>query len=451
MNKNINKKAIALVAGTMITAGGMGVQASALENNTAQVPENIASKSALSSVDKSLQSRCNQPTVYVTASTGLNFRSTPKVTNSNKLGALPYGTPVVKIGHEKGWDKIVVNSGKSNEKIGYASAQYLSEKKPQGNTNVSQNSKAGTVTATSLNFRSAPGTTSYCRVIGSLKAGDKFELTKLSPRVVGNKVWREVKVTQAKNSSLVGRKGWIAIEYTTLADNTQKPEAKPEVSKPVETPVAKPETSKPVETPAARPESNPEVRPEVSKPENTQNAKASAGDIKIASYSPIYDAPAYAAEKNIIGYVNAGDTVEGGENAGYDVNGNQWISIKMEDTKDYTGYVSTACFAKEESKPEHSKEVCGPFSDVDQAHTGNQMFIERKVTQDLIGKKKNCEHAINSDTYIIPAGTIIKEYYILSANNKTMVGYEVALEDGTTDQVLLVVDNIALDTKTIEL
>ncbi len=102
-------------------------------------------------------------TKVVTASS-LNFRSAPS-TSASKLGSISKGTEVGVISENNGWAKISYNG-----KIGYVSASYLANKSSNNNTDNSIKSTK-IVTASSLNFRSAPSTSAS--KLGSILKGTK--------------------------------------------------------------------------------------------------------------------------------------------------------------------------------------------------------------------------------------------------------------------------------------
>lgn len=229
------------------------------------------------SVDAQMNTRCVQKDMYVNTISGLNYRKDPFVANGNKLGTLKYGEKVTTLApEENGWVLVCINpESATNWKKAYVSAKFLSEVNPLG---ASQQEKgAFKVTTSTLNARSSAGTSSYARIVGKLKAGDTFDLVKSSsPRLRDGYWFREVVVKTAQNSSLVGRRLWVAVQYTNAPQPAQtsnnnspaKPEAsKPSVNKP-NTEVSKPNT----EVSKPNTDNSATTKPEESKPEDNTSA-----------------------------------------------------------------------------------------------------------------------------------------------------------------------------------
>ena len=93
------------------------------EKKTNQDSVSPASSSA-ASIKQTTTTTGAFPIYYVTASP-LNVRSSPKVTDSNWMGSLPYGTPVEILGEENGWYRISFDGVRA-----YISAQHVSTEPP---------------------------------------------------------------------------------------------------------------------------------------------------------------------------------------------------------------------------------------------------------------------------------------------------------------------------------
>lgn len=198
MIKNINKLTIILLAMGVLTSNGITTSLASIKDESTVTTNQT-------------KERCNyQIDMYVTAKKGLNLRTSPKVSD-NKILAIPYGTKITTLTPiEKGWVKIVIHDEKdpSKWKDGYVCAEYLSEKDPLQKTK-----GAYKVTTDTLNMRSKAGTSGS--VIGKLHKDDRFDINKSKKSIFVNGYdFREIKVTQSKNSSLIGKTGWIAIKYT---------------------------------------------------------------------------------------------------------------------------------------------------------------------------------------------------------------------------------------------
>ncbi len=111
------------------------------------------------------------PTYYVTAST-LNVRRQPDA-KSDKMGELPYGTPVEILSTERGWHRISYQG-----EPGYISADYVSPTAPPTQaTTAATTLPANTilyVTANKLNVRREPAAAGD--VLGQLLYGDTVEI-----------------------------------------------------------------------------------------------------------------------------------------------------------------------------------------------------------------------------------------------------------------------------------
>lgn len=147
-------------------------------NNLETKPENSVVEPVYKTVNEA---------VYATAN--VNVREAANTT-CKILGLLEKNTSIVRIGvGDNGWSKV-----KYNNKTAYISSKYLTTKKPQTSSNISQNNNSNTskpsdssnkndivyyntvdeyvyVTASSLNIRSGPST--ECKIIGKLKKNTK--------------------------------------------------------------------------------------------------------------------------------------------------------------------------------------------------------------------------------------------------------------------------------------
>lgn len=104
----------------------------------------------------STSSTSNNVTIKVVTATTLNVRSGAG-TNYSKIGTLSKGSEVSVISESNGWAKIDYNG-----RDAYVSSNYLSSKS-ESNTGDESIKSYKIVTATSLNFRSGPGT-SYSKI-----------------------------------------------------------------------------------------------------------------------------------------------------------------------------------------------------------------------------------------------------------------------------------------------
>ena len=131
-------------------------------------------------------------TKYVTASS-LNVRSGPS-TSSSILGSLSKGTSVQVISESNGWAKI-----KYNGSTGYVSNKYLSSNSP-----TTESTTTKYVTASSLNVRSGPSTSSS--ILGSLSKGTSVQV------ISESNGWAKIKYN--------GSTGYVSSKYLSTSTNS---------------------------------------------------------------------------------------------------------------------------------------------------------------------------------------------------------------------------------------
>lgn len=131
-----------------------------------------------------------------TTTTAVNFR-TGAGTSSSVISTLPSGTKLVVMGETSGWYKVVYNGTE-----GFVSGDYVSFAKQ-----LSGSFGTGTVTATTVNFRSGAGLDSS--VIGSFDSG-------ATVKVIGvNGSWYQVEAN--------GQTGYISSDYVKLSGGSAAP------------------------------------------------------------------------------------------------------------------------------------------------------------------------------------------------------------------------------------
>lgn len=144
----------------------------------------------------------NAATTAEVSATALNVRS-GKGTAYSVVRVLHKGDTVEVLDSSGEWYKISYNGV-----VGYASSKYLVKAGNSNNNNIITVAKTGTVTASSLNVRSGPGT--YYSKIGSLKKGATVQI------VSQTNGWYKI---YYKNGT-----GYISAQYIRILSNTQKQE-----------------------------------------------------------------------------------------------------------------------------------------------------------------------------------------------------------------------------------
>ncbi|MGC4376784.1 SH3 domain-containing protein [Fictibacillus sp. Mic-4] len=158
-----------------------------------------------SSSSSQLASKLKKGTV--TASS-LNVRTSYRTTAS-KIGALKKGEKVTILAEKSGWGQISYKGKKgwiSLKYIQLESSKPIKESNP--NTSSAAKPKPAMVTASSLNFRSGPGT-AY-KLIGTLKKGTVINVLKQQGS------WSNVKTSSAQL-------GWVSTKYLTFKVDTTNP------------------------------------------------------------------------------------------------------------------------------------------------------------------------------------------------------------------------------------
>lgn len=257
----------ALAAPATVTAqGGLRLRSSA--STSAQAIATLASGSkveVLEALNGWYRVETNNKTGYVSSeylsvtatvsASSLNVRSTPS-TSGSKVTTLSSGTQLTLLEALDGWYRI-----EANGKTGYVSGQYISlaaAKAPTASAPAvsapEQSHTTGTVSASSLNVRSGPGS-SYGK-IGTLSSGAQVEILETQSG------WYRINFN--------GKNGYVSSQYVTVT-KTQQPAAEPQ------------DTPQPTVQPEATPAPQPEAQPEQKTPDAKTYGMVSTSSLNVRS------------------------------------------------------------------------------------------------------------------------------------------------------------------------
>lgn len=251
----------ALAAPATVTAqGGLRLRSSASTSaqSIATLPQGSKAQ-VLEALNGWYRVEANGKTGYVSSeylsvtgtvsASSLNVRSTPS-TSGSKVTTLSSGAQVTLLESLDGWYRV-----EANGKTGYVSGQYISLAEPKAPAPsappvAEQAGTTGTVSASSLNVRSGPGS-SYGK-LGTLSSGKQVTILETQNG------WHRINFN--------GKTGYVSTQYVTLA-KAQQPAAAPQ----------------PAPQPEAAPAPQPEAKPEQSEPSTKTYGIVSTSSLNVRS------------------------------------------------------------------------------------------------------------------------------------------------------------------------